>query len=249
MRIAAALVALAIATLSCQSELQVAAEDKALADQRQAVVEVVLAAAVQDLRCPRESLSVAARLPSRYVGVFELRFIVDGCGWRAIYAEKCKDADTECTAMLASRTSLSLPASSASTSSVARDPGKTTVAPDAQPPATEATTCSACNGEIRPAPGRPSESYCLCRTHDRGKECRDGKECEGSCVWDHQSDQVIRTDPNGDVYGFRLGHCSEFVGRHASSCGPNIADDAAANGPYLLRPAHGHISFLPCISL
>jgi len=54
----------------------------------------------------------------------------------------------------------------------------------------------------------------------------------------------VRTDADGSVYGFRLGHCSAFEGKR--SCGARIADGAAEKGPYLLHSPHAHMVDEPC---
>ena len=54
----------------------------------------------------------------------------------------------------------------------------------------------------------------------------------------------MRTDADGSVYGFRLGHCSAFEGKR--SCGARIADGAAEKGPYLLHSPHAHMVDEPC---
>ncbi len=111
---------------------------------------------------------------------------------------------------------------------------------------TEGASCggAACNGVVRRTMFQ-SHLYCLCRTHDAGKECRDGTECEGTCEGDRTSEQVVRTEGDGSVYGYRLGHCSQFEGKH--NCGAAIYDGAAANGPYLLHAPHRHLVFAPCM--
>jgi hypothetical protein len=106
--------------------------------------------------------------------------------------------------------------------------------------------CGTCNGEVRTAGGpEPHRLYCLCRTHDNGKRCIDGKECEGSCVTDGKTYQVVRTDADGTVYGYRVGQCSEFLGKRG--CGPNIPEGATDGGPYQLRGRHFHILYAPCL--
>jgi hypothetical protein len=94
------------ATASCATQTQIAAETKAWDDAKQATEAVFLDAAATDLRCPRARLTIAARLPSRYANAYELRFVIDGCSQRALYAGRCDVHDEGCTALLVSRTAL-----------------------------------------------------------------------------------------------------------------------------------------------
>jgi hypothetical protein len=82
--------------------------------------------------------------------------------------------------------------------------------------------------------GRP---YCLPRTPDGGKICRDGVECKGLCVFDGR-------EPVGSPEGrfqrqkWRLvGHCSEFL--MGLGCYEFIANGASGDPPrdYLIPPA------------
>ncbi|HEX6764910.1 MAG TPA: hypothetical protein VF103_05515 [Polyangiaceae bacterium] len=87
--------------------------------------------------------------------------------------------------------------------------------PSSDPPAsrheasarTEAD-CKACNGDwgIHGIAQTPS---CNCRTHDGGKRCRDGTECEGLCTAADEPEREI-VEPGPPARGFFVGRCSKF---------------------------------------
>jgi hypothetical protein len=76
---------------------------------------------------------------------------------------------------------------------------------------------------------RPVES-CLCRTHDNGKVCKDGGDCEGECEVVESETEVI--DPGPPARGYFLGRCSEFD--HLYGCRKLLADGTKARGPVRL---------------
>jgi hypothetical protein len=84
----------------------------------------------------------------------------------------------------------------------------------ASAPAPRATTaatreaCTACNGEWG-RHGIAETDSCNCRTTDKGKVCRDGRECGGECIVDPALFEVI--EPGPPVRGRFRGRCSEFV--------------------------------------
>jgi hypothetical protein len=67
--------------------------------------QAVLDVAANDLACPRSSVAVAMKLDRRFANGVSLRYIVEGCGTRALYAEDCSRSST-CEYALASRQSL-----------------------------------------------------------------------------------------------------------------------------------------------
>src|SRR5216110_3273672 len=76
----------------------------------------------------------------------------------------------------------------------------------AKPPST-ASECKACNGEWG-VHGLVQVESCLCRTHDSGRRCRDGAECEGECIAQPGAVEVV--DPGPPRRGYFVGKCSEF---------------------------------------
>ena len=65
----------------------------------------VLDAAARDLQCPRGEVAVAMTFDRRFGNSFSLRYLVEGCGTRALYGEDCQQMDA-CEYVLVSRTSL-----------------------------------------------------------------------------------------------------------------------------------------------
>jgi hypothetical protein len=94
------------------------------------------------------------------------------------------------------------------------------------PPRTPAE-CKACNG-VWGVHGISQEESCNCRTHDGGKRCLDGADCEGMCVAaDAPERDVIEagTPPRG----FFVGRCSELM--TVFGCNRFIDRGASARGP------------------
>ena len=78
-------------------------------------------------------------------------------------------------------------------------------------------SCRACNGEWGRF-GITDEPRCLCRTHDAGRWCLDGEQCEGACLYDHRIEVPVPPICQGglctgvDVPDWvAVGRCSEFV--------------------------------------
>jgi hypothetical protein len=65
----------------------------------------VLDAAARDLTCPRGEVAVAMTFDRRFGNSFSLRYLVEGCGIRALYGEDCERMGA-CEYVLVSRTSL-----------------------------------------------------------------------------------------------------------------------------------------------
>jgi hypothetical protein len=63
---------------------------------------IVLDVAARDLACPRDSVALAMTLDRHDEGSFSLRYLVEGCGTRALYGEDCTHPDT-CRYVLVSR--------------------------------------------------------------------------------------------------------------------------------------------------
>lgn len=94
-----------------------------------------------------------------------------------------------------------------------------------------ASECKACNGEWG-VHGLLQVESCLCRTHDVGKVCRDGLECEGECVVEVGKTQVV--EPGPPRRGFFLGRCSEFD--HVFGCNKLLMDGTGAQPTSLEEP-------------
>jgi hypothetical protein len=52
-------------------------------------------------------------------------------------------------------------------------------------------------------------TFCLCRTHDAGRDCRARTDCEGECVLDPVRGEVV--EPGPPERGYFVGRCAEFV--------------------------------------
>ena len=83
--------------------------------------------------------------------------------------------------------------------------------------------CRACKGEWG-VHGLAQTTSCLCRTHDAGKSCKDGLECEGECEVVDGKMEV--TDPGPPKRGYFVGRCTEFD--HVFGCRKLLMDGAAA---------------------
>src|SRR4051794_9405529 len=62
--------------------------------------------------------------------------------------------------------------------------------------------CRACKGDWG-VHGLPQHFSCLCRTHDAGKTCKDGLECEGEC--EVVDGKLEVTDPGPPRRGYFVG--------------------------------------------
>jgi hypothetical protein len=94
-----------------------------------------------------------------------------------------------------------------------------------QPPQNE-RECRACKGDWG-AHGLAQEVSCLCRTHDVGKTCKDGLECEGEC--EVVEGKLEITNPGPPRRGYFIGRCTEF--EHVFGCRKLLMDGTAAKGP------------------
>jgi hypothetical protein len=92
--------------------------------------------------------------------------------------------------------------------------------------------CGACNG-VWAIHGLGETEACNCRTKDGGKLCRDGAECEASCIADENRFEVVQAGP--PAKGFYVGNCSEF--ETAFGCFKFIAAGIRAKGPQLKEDA------------
>jgi hypothetical protein len=90
--------------------------------------------------------------------------------------------------------------------------------------------CRACKGDWG-VHGLAQELSCLCRTHDAGKTCKDGLECEGEC--EVVDGKLEITSPGPPRRGFFIGRCTEFD--HVFGCRKLLMDGTAAKGPVNLE--------------
>jgi hypothetical protein len=110
-----------------------------------------------------------------------------------------------------------------------RDSARPPVAGPARAPQTEGE-CHACNGDWG-VHGLARVESCLCRTHDAGKICKDGLDCEGECeVVGEPKTEIV--DPGPPARGFFLGTCSQFD--HLFGCHKLLMDGTKARGPVRL---------------
>jgi len=86
--------------------------------------------------------------------------------------------------------------------------------------------CAACNG-VWGRHGIAETESCNCRTRDKGKVCRDGRDCGGECIADPALFEVVEQGP--PVRGRFRGRCSEFV--TAFGCNALLGDGAADRPP------------------
>jgi hypothetical protein len=74
-------------------------------------------------------------------------------------------------------------------------------------PDSQAACRARCNG-VFAQHGMMPVAQCLCRTHDFGKVCASGGECEGQCLFDSALTRVV--EPGPPQRGYFGGRCSEF---------------------------------------
>lgn|GEM_PF-2084691 len=99
--------------------------------------------------------------------------------------------------------------------------------------------CRACDGDWG-AHGLASTVGCNCRTTDAGDECRDGRACEGACLFEHY--EVVRPasdlcHPDGTctvhpALGVPVGHCSAW--QMNFGCRARVRRGAADEAPVVL---------------
>jgi hypothetical protein len=92
--------------------------------------------------------------------------------------------------------------------------------------------CVTCNG-VWAVHGLAETESCNCRTKDSGKLCRDGSECEASCLADENRFEVVQAGP--PAKGFYVGNCSEF--EISFGCFKFITAGIRAKGPQLKEDA------------
>jgi hypothetical protein len=92
--------------------------------------------------------------------------------------------------------------------------------------------CDACQG-VWARHGLAEAESCVCKTRDGGKVCRDGADCEGSCLADEDGFEVVEAGP--PAKGFWKGKCAEL--ETTFGCNRTIAHGARAKGPQLAEDA------------
>ena len=92
--------------------------------------------------------------------------------------------------------------------------------------ATTRDACAACKGEWA-RHGVAEAPSCNCRTKDKGKICRDGRDCSGECIVDPALFEVVDQGP--PVRGHFRGRCSEFV--TAFGCNALLSDGVRDQPP------------------
>lgn len=71
--------------------------------------------------------------------------------------------------------------------------------------------CQACSGEWV---GSGKQSVCQCKTKDAGKVCRDGKDCQGVCLFEHYDGDARQVGKCSDTD--KLQGCFEIIEKGAS---------------------------------
>jgi hypothetical protein len=83
----------------------------------------------------------------------------------------------------------------------------------------------------------PIES-CICKTGDGGRECLDGKDCEGECIVDGTAEFQVM-DATTPPRGFYRGHCAAYD--TTFGCFRHLADGVAAVLPLLAEDASAFV--------
>lgn len=125
----------------------------------------------------------------------------------------------------------------ASGPSVAPSPPATPAAAVKPPRPTTKAGCDACKG-LWAVHGIAETESCICKTKDAGKACRDGAECEGTCIVaeDAKFEVVV---PGPPPRGFFTGRCSDYDATFG--CHRSIAGGARAKGPVVAEEAVQHL--------
>jgi hypothetical protein len=106
-------------------------------------------------------------------------------------------------------------------------PSATPAAAVKSPRPTSKAGCDACKG-LWARHGIADTESCICKTKDAGKACRDGSECEGTClVGDDVKFEVAVPGP--PPRGFFTGRCSDYD--TAFGCYRMIPNGTHAKGP------------------
>ena len=97
--------------------------------------------------------------------------------------------------------------------------------------------CGACSGDWG-VHGLSGVESCNCRTKDAGQECRDGRECEGECLYDHGEEvQAASRSCSGGRCTIQLrmtrlvGRCAPF--RTTFGCHSYLPDGEGERAPHI----------------
>ena len=104
------------------------------------------------------------------------------------------------------------------------------------PPTPRPTTkeaCDACHGLWDVHGIEPVES-CICKTSDEGRECLDGKDCQGECLVDGDA-EFHAMDQSQPPRGFFKGHCAAYDATFG--CFRHLADDVQLQLPLVAEEA------------
>jgi hypothetical protein len=97
--------------------------------------------------------------------------------------------------------------------------------------------CDACQG-IWAVHGIESEATCICKTSDEGQECIDGKDCQGECLLDEDSEFHVM-DQSDPPRGYYRGHCAAYD--TTFGCFRHIADGIGGQVPLTAEEAGENI--------
>jgi hypothetical protein len=106
-------------------------------------------------------------------------------------------------------------------------PSATPAAAVKPPRPTNKAGCDACKG-LWARHGIAEAESCICKTKDAGKACRDGSECEGTCLVSDDAKFEVAV-PGPPPRGFFTGKCAEYD--TTFGCFRTIARGTRANGP------------------
>ena len=95
------------------------------------------------------------------------------------------------------------------------------------PRPTSKAGCDACKG-LWAKHGIADTESCICKTKDAGKACRDGAECEGTCLVADDAKFEVAV-PGPPPRGFFTGRCSDYDATFG--CHRSIANGTRAHGP------------------
>ena len=123
----------------------------------------------------------------------------------------------------------------------AAGPEMSSAAPVAQlspndPPPPRPTTkeaCDVCQGLWAVHGIEPVES-CICKTNDSGRECLDGKDCQGECIVDGDA-EFHAMDSSQPPRGFFRGHCAAYD--TTFGCFRHLPDDVQQQLPLVAEEA------------
>jgi hypothetical protein len=123
---------------------------------------------------------------------------------------------------------------SADVSNTASSPTRVSqLAPQEPPRPTTQEACDACHG-IWAVHGIGPVETCICKTSDEGRDCLDGKDCQGECLLD--GDPEFHVMEQGDPpLGYYQGHCAGYD--TTFGCFSHIADDVAMALPVAAEEA------------